>query len=339
MLVRRRWCVSGLLSLLLLSMPAMAHKLAPSLLLLQQLSGGEFAVSWKTPLADLAASGLQPMLPTQCRRVGGLSSEVIATGIKYSWKVECSDDLHGQRFAVNGLADNGSSALVMIEWGDDSRAQGILGGDKSLWTVPGRQQLTGVLRQYAGLGVAHILSGVDHLLFVLGLLLLVSNRRLLVATITAFTLGHSVTLALTVLGYVSYPVAVIEFTIAISILFIAIELTRSADERRWLRRRPWLVAMGFGLLHGFGFAGALQEIGLPANHIPTALLAFNMGIETGQLLFVGALLLCRWGWARLSLPGWQGFYWGPVYLLGTLSVCWSLERGLTALQETLVWLL
>jgi len=177
------------------------------------------------------------------------------------------------------------------------------------------------------LGVSHIIGGVDHLLLVLGLLLLVQDRRRLIWTITAFTLGHSATLALATLGVLRYPVDLVEFLIALSIFVVAVELTRENTERHWLRHRPWLAAVLFGLLHGMGFAGALREVGLPANEIPLALLAFNIGIELGQLLFVAVVLSAAWLWRRWRLTHWPELEWVPVYAIGVLSAYWCLERG------------
>ncbi|MFM7785735.1 MAG: HupE/UreJ family protein, partial [Gammaproteobacteria bacterium] len=150
-------------------------------------------------------------------------------------------------------------------------------------------------------------------------------------TITAFTAGHSVTLALATLGLLRYPVDFIEFLIATSIFVIAVELARGADERHWLRRRPWAAAGLFGLLHGMGFAGALREVGLPAHEIPLALLTFNIGIEVGQLLFVALVLgfMALWRGSRFAAT--PGVAWVPVYVIGVLSAYWCIERGLATL--------
>jgi hypothetical protein len=153
-------------------------------------------------------------------------------------------------------------------------------------------------------------------------------------TITAFTLGHSVTLALATLGVLRYPVELVEFAIAASIFVIAVELTREHTDRHFLRRRPWAVAAGFGLLHGMGFAGALQEVGLPAHEIPLALLTFNIGIELGQLVFIACALCGAWLWRRLPVPARPAFEWAPVYLIGILSIYWCIERGLASLAAS-----
>jgi hydrogenase/urease accessory protein HupE len=179
------------------------------------------------------------------------------------------------------------------------------------------------------LGVEHILLGIDHLLFVLALLMIVAGWRKLVATVTAFTLAHSITLAAATLGWVHVPQAPVEAVIALSILFVAAEIVHWKQGRPGItRRKPWLVAFTFGLLHGFGFAGALTEIGLPEHAIPLALLFFNLGVEAGQLLFIGAVFAA---WAVLSRIPWpervlEQAWRVPVYVIGALAGFWTIER-------------
>jgi hydrogenase/urease accessory protein HupE len=176
------------------------------------------------------------------------------------------------------------------------------------------------------LGVAHILSGPDHLLFVFGLLLLVPSLRLLAETITAFTIGHSLTLSAAVLHVASVPSRPIEVLIALSVLVLAVELASPGDRSTWLRRRPWLMAGAFGLLHGFGFAGALTEAGLPAADVPLALASFNVGIECGQLMFVAVVVAARVIVTRWA-PGVAARAMRPaVYAMGITAAFWSFER-------------
>jgi hypothetical protein len=184
-----------------------------------------------------------------------------------------------------------------------------------------------VVRGYALLGVEHILTGWDHLLFVLGLVLLVGPGRMLLWTVTAFTAGHSITLALASLGLVNVPQGATEAAIALSIYLLAVELVRSSGGRvTFMQRAPWLVAGGFGLLHGLGFAGALAAVGLPQGEIPLALFAFNVGIELGQLAFVGTILagMAALGRLRVTWPTWVSP--APAYAIGALAIYWFLER-------------
>jgi len=192
--------------------------------------------------------------------------------------------------------------------------------------VPARADRWQVVRSYVALGIEHIASGPDHLLFVFGLLLLVPSLWLLVETITAFTIGHSLTLTAAVLGIARVPSRPIEVLIAVSVLVLAVELTGAPDRTTWLRRRPWLIAGAFGLLHGFGFAGALTEAGLPDGDVPIALAAFNVGIECGQLLFI-ALVLGAGAMVRRWRPRLATLALRPaVYAMGILAAFWSFER-------------
>jgi len=213
----------------------------------------------------------------------------------------------------------------------------VLGSDHPTIVVAGEPSRLDVLRDYARLGIEHIATGIDHLLFVFGLLLLTGGTRQLLATITAFTLGHSVTLALAALQIVTVPQAPVEVVIAVTIYILAVELARDVGPKdTMLRRRPWAMAFSFGLLHGLGFAGALREAGLPANDVPLALLSFNVGIEIGQLAFVATVLtlFALAGSFVRRLPAGAGASeqptWlrrVPVYVMGTASAYWIFARA------------
>jgi hydrogenase/urease accessory protein HupE len=203
----------------------------------------------------------------------------------------------------------------------------ILKPASSAFSVAGTQSGWQVFNAYMVLGIEHILFGIDHLLFVLGLLLLVRGVSLLVQTITAFTLAHSLTLAIAALGFVNVPQAPVEAVIALSILFLATELIKQRQGREGLAEKyPWLVALSFGLLHGFGFAGALAEVGLPQTAIPLALFSFNVGVEIGQLLFVAVALSVIWllKRVRVAWPAWAEFV--PAYGIGSMAAFWCIQR-------------
>jgi hydrogenase/urease accessory protein HupE len=312
--------------LVMAAAPATAHRLAPSLLELRELGAGRVSVHWRTPLLQPSGVDLRPRLPDHCERATGVSVERDATGASVRWSEECgAPGLVGARIGIAGLAESRTAALVRVELADGRRVQAVLDGERATLTIEARARPLAVLKDYVGLGLGHILTGPDHLLFVLGLVLLVSGGRALILTVTAFTAGHSATLSLAVLGFVSFPTRPIEIGIAASILVLAVELTREGAASR-LRRSPWLMALGFGLLHGLGFAGALAEAGLPGDEIPLALLGFNVGIELGQLLFVAAVLVVR---AALRPLLWAGPRWlahVPVYAIGSLGAFWCFER-------------
>jgi hydrogenase/urease accessory protein HupE len=260
---------------------------------------------------------------------------VLATSdasVRTRWTLHCPGGLRGERVGVAGLGAAGIDALLRVEWADGRTLQRVLRAGGDSLEIPEHETRAAVLHAYGTLGVEHIADGLDHLAFVLGLLLLVGGGRRLVATVTAFTVGHSVTLSLATLGWIAWPVGLVEMAIAASIFLLATELAREESSRTWLRRWPWIVAGAFGLLHGLGFAGALAELGLPEGEIPAALLAFNLGIEAGQLVFVGAALAARSALRRLAAIGdAAGDGWllrrAPSYAIGTLAAFWLLERG------------
>jgi hydrogenase/urease accessory protein HupE len=314
---------------LVLASPAAGHRLAPSLLELHEQGDGLVAVRWKTPLQRPVGSEIEPVLPAHCKSRGDPTATPDATSLTLRWSVRCGErGLVGSEVGVRGLETSGTNALVRISLADGRSVRVVLHADSPTLSVPERQGRGEVALDYAGLGVDHILTGLDHLLFVLGLVLLVRGRRLLIYTITSFTLGHSVTLSLAALGFVRFPQAPIEVVIAATIAILAAELARGAQaEPTPMRRFPWVMAFGFGLLHGLGFAGALAEIGLPDGEIPLALLSFNLGIEAGQLVFVAAVLAVR-ALARPAMeraPVWLVRV--PVYGMGGLAVFWVLDRS------------
>ena len=315
---------------ILASMPAevWAHPLAPALLDIRESEAGRADVSWKTSLLRIPGSNVQPVLPSSCR---ALTSPTLIEGtnsLTTRWSVSCEPrSLVGQRIGVDGLARAKIDALLRISLADGRVVQRVLRASKPFMTVPQRDGRFDVTRAYLGLGAEHILTGLDHLLFVFGLLLLVGGARHLIWTITAFTLGHSITLSLAILGFVNFPVRPIEVAIALSVFVLAVELARAETAGPSLMRRfPWAMALLFGLLHGLGFAGALREVGIPPEEIPLTLLSFNIGIELGQLLFVFAILAARsLLHARVSqVPVWAERL--PVYAMGSLAAFWCIER-------------
>ena len=300
-----------------------AHSFDPALLDVRERGGGVYDVVWKMP------AGLQRLTPVfgaACRQVGTLSGAGDEEG-PVVFRIDCGrGGLRGQTIGVAGLAHDPSDVLVRIEWGDGTTTTGVLRSGVERLTVPGTPSgapLGTVLRRYGALGVWHILTGLDHLAFVLGLLLLVRGWWRLIETISAFTLAHTVTLALAVLGLVHVPPAPVEAMIALSIVLVAVEALRPPDAPPTLAHRaPWVVAFLFGLMHGLGFAGALAELGLPPDHVPTALVAFNGGVEVGQLAFVAVMLLpIR---VLRGAPAWVQRL--PAHAIGAVAVAWTLER-------------
>ncbi|MEM8963898.1 MAG: HupE/UreJ family protein [Acidobacteriota bacterium] len=313
--------------LVLGAIPTAGHQFAPALLELEETSLTRVTVSWKQPTVKVRGSELRPVLPAACSGVGAPVIEREGTGMRARWEIDCPTGLNGTSVGVEGIASSRADVLLRVDLLDGRAMRHVLTADAPSYRIDGATGALDVLRDYGVLGVEHILVGWDHLLFVLALVLIVGWGRSLLFTITAFTLGHSITLGLASLGVVTVPQAPVEAAIAISIYVLAIELMLTWRGHTTLtRRRPWLVASAFGLLHGLGFAGALSEIGLPSGEIPLALFAFNLGIELGQLLFVGAVLLVTAAAMRLPVvwPRWSVAV--PAYGIGAMAVFWAIER-------------
>lgn len=328
-----------LMMILLLGMGATqgvnAHRFAPSLLKVQEVAPQTYNVVWKTPAQGVSNVQLQPVLPASCDVSNASEPQLEDTGVVVSWQLQCTalgaDGLVGEKLGVSGLGANQASAMVMVSLLDGRRYQQVLNAEQGEFVIPAQSTTGDVAGDYTGLGAEHIWGGLDHLLFVFGLLLLVGGGSRLLWTITAFTVGHSITLSLVTLGFFDFPVALVEFAIAVSIFVLAVELTR-VDRRDALWRNPWWLAGGFGLLHGMGFAGALAETGLPQDNVPLALLFFNVGIELGQIAFILAVMVVGYLLRRPLAPWRERLMPVPVYVLGILSAMWCIERGLAALM-------
>lgn len=325
---------------------AVAHPLAPSLLeLVENADDGITTVRWKLPPAGMPGAVLEGRFPDSCTPLEAPAIQRSRSGIVRTWRMACQGGLVGGELAVAGLAESKSTVVLRVSLRDGRELTSVLRSDAPSWVVPDREAPKLVATSYVTLGSEHILSGLDHLLFLVGVLLLVKGARRLFATITMFTLGHTLTLALTALDWVSVPQQPVEVLIAASICVLAVELARSSTHGNTsssiLARHPWPVALAFGLLHGFGFAGALSEIGLPAGQIPLALFSFNLGIEIGQLAFVGVALGAamlvravtrrRPGAAAARARRRPLVNLAAAYALGVLSVYWMLDRGTGAL--------
>jgi len=315
-----------------LAAPARAHQFAPALLEIEELPAGEAAVKWKQPAVRVQGSQLRPVLPVECVGIGDPVVRKEGTGIGARWKMRCPGGLTGKSVGVEGIAGSQADVLLRVTLRDGRRLRHVLKAETPSFRIDADSSRAGVVKDYATLGVRHILLGWDHLLFVLALVLLIGWGRSLAWTITAFTAGHSVTLALASLGAVHVPQPPIEAAIALSIYFLAVELTSVRKGTPTLTQRaPWAVAAGFGLLHGLGFAGALAEVGLPTAEIPLALFSFNLGIELGQLAFVGAVLLAAAALRGLSVA-WPRWAKAAVpYGIGTMATFWFLQRALSLL--------
>ncbi len=320
----------------LLAPAAHAHEVRPGYLEVRQIDNEIFDVLWKVPANGEYRLRLHARLPERCN--GAPTQGTFAGGAFVErWRASCPGGLVGRTIYIDGLSATRTDVLARIEWQDGTTQAARLTPENTEFEVAAAPNALEVAKTYFVLGVEHILLGIDHLLFVLGLLFLVGNWKRLVATVTAFTVAHSITLAAATLGLVHVAQAPVEAAIALSIMFVAAEIIHGAHgQPRLATHAPWLVAFVFGLLHGFGFAGALREIGLPQKDVPLALLFFNVGVEVGQLLFVVAVVavfsiltrLLRQQGSRDHGP-WrsESLIRMPVaYAIGSVAAFWTVQR-------------
>jgi hypothetical protein len=308
-----------LLLLLLCFAPHLqAHEVRPGYLELTENSGGDLRILWRQPIAGVYAVPLLPTISTGWLQSEPYSSSRTDTSYVREWRIPAPHaELAGASVEVQGLERTITDVLLRVVYANGTEFTQLLNATK-----PGLP-----IRQYLELGFTHIWSGIDHLLYICGLVLLVRDTRSLVKTITGFTVAHSITLGAAALGYVNVAAAPVEATIALSIAYVAAEVVNARQGRASLvRRAPWVMAFGFGLLHGLGFAGALSEVGLPAHAIPLALLLFNIGIEIGQLTFVALLLLSAGALWRMAPGLVSRLSWAPPHVIGSLACFWLIER-------------
>ena len=327
----------GCLAAVLFPSALTAHEVRPAYLQLTEVSAGRFEVLWKQPLQpsgdpDLALRlPLEPRFPARCTVTGRVVPEVTESVLLERWVMTCADGgLLGTELEIGGLPRTLTDVLLRVRWLDGAAIDHLLRPDAPRVLLT--HEATGGLGvpAYLRLGVEHLLFGFDHILFVVGLTFFVRRPRQLVQVVTAFTVAHSITLALSTLGVLTLSQRPVEAVIALSILFLAVELTRGANtESSLMRRWPWSIAFGFGLLHGFGFAGALSEIGLPEQARALALFLFNLGVEIGQLVVVGTLLALLWllRVSRVQLSAFAAQL--PIYTMGVVSAYWFIDRVLS----------
>jgi hypothetical protein len=324
----------ALLGAIVCAAPALAHRLSPAFFGLAETAPNVFTVQWKVSISGGLAAVLEPQVPDGCSIANGVRTYTLDDVRLQHAVLECQSGLAGKKFTVNGLAQTQTDVLLRVDYLDGSSSNQRLTPDGPVVTIPQQPSAFEVVRTYTVLGIEHILLGIDHLLFVLALLLLVNGVGRLVATVTAFTVAHSITLGAATLGFVHVPSAPVEAIIALSILFLASELARRRavatgvgdDAANFTARFPWIVAFSFGLLHGFGFAGALSEVGVPEQAVPLALLFFNVGVELGQLLFIAAVFGFAWLVRLTAVRVPQVWQRAVAYGIGSVAAFWAIER-------------
>jgi len=326
-----RWIVWRLAFLLLAactawSVPASAHEVRPAYMQLREIAPDRYDVLWKVPRTDTTVLDVTPRFGPGFLLVETGNEAIVNGFVVYHYRLTGDRPLPGTRLEIAGLDQTAIDALAEIELKDGRHYSYLLQPTDPAVTIERDPTFWTVAKTYVRLGIEHIWLGFDHLLFVLALIIITRGALRIVKTITAFTLAHSITLSLATLGLVHVPGPPVEATIALSIVFLALEILRTLEGKETLTsRKPWLVALVFGLLHGLGFAGALADFGLPQSAIPLALGSFNVGVELGQLAFVFAVL----GLMRLLAmrPNWPmpARRLAP-YAIGSISMFWVFER-------------
>lgn len=323
----RRWRNFTVVVVMLAGQALLAHEVRPAYLELRQTDAKSYAVLWKVPAVGDMRLSIHPRFPENCKPAGDIATYRASDSYTERLSLACPGGLNGGTIAIDGLAATMTDVLVRIERTDGSSQVARLTQSVPALVVETSPGVLEVARVYSVLGVEHILSGVDHLLFVLALIIITRGGWKLAKTVTAFTLSHSITLTAATLGFVHVPQRPVEAVIALSIVFVAAEILRM---RRGIKSitisAPWMVAFSFGLIHGLGFAGGLSDAGLPVAHIPTALLFFSLGVESGHFLFIGVVLslLAIAARVRMPLPRWAELV--PPYAIGTVAMFWVIQR-------------
>jgi HupE / UreJ protein len=306
---------------------ARAHESRPGYLGITETAPGRYDVLWRTPILSGMRLPLALRFPTEIETVTPPSVQELTDSLVERRVIAAPGGLAGRRIEILGLEATIIDVLVRVQLRDGTSSTVLVRSSKPWVEVATRRGRFDAALEFVGHGVQHIALGVDHLLFVLGLLLIVRNRWMLLKTVTAFTVAHSITLALATLGYASPPILWLNAAIALSILFLGPEIVRVWRGQTSLTiRRPWLVAFLFGLLHGFGFASALTGSGLPRSELPLALLTFNVGVELGQVAFIVLVVGLEGAFRRLEIrwPGWAQAL--PGYAVGSLGAFWTIQR-------------
>jgi hydrogenase/urease accessory protein HupE len=314
--------------LLLVVSVASAHEARPAYLEIKETAPGLFSVLWRTPVLAGMRLPVALKLPDDVKNLREPSVQELADSfVERRWIDAGANGLAGKRIDFPGLQLTITDVIVRVEMLDGRKWTTIAHPSRPWIEFAASQTWVGVAGTYIVQGIRHILFGADHLLFVLGLLLIVKDRWMLLKTVSAFTVAHSITLAIATLGYANAPAVPLNAGIALSILFLGPEIVRTwRGETSFTIRHPWVVAFAFGLLHGFGFASALTSAGLPRTELPLALLSFNVGVEIGQVGFILLVLLLERSFRVLEIywPRWMQAL--PGYTVGSLGAFWTVQR-------------
>ena len=332
-IAQRTWRRAGIALLALLCLlgawpAARAHEARPCYLEIKETAPGRYDLLWRTPVLAGMRLPVLLKLPDDVKNLKEPQVQELADSLLERRSIDAGPQgLAGRRIEFPGLQFTITDVLVRVQKLDGTTVQSIVRPSQAWLDIAAAQSGWQVALTYGVEGIRHILFGADHLLFVLGLLLIVQSRWMLLKTVTAFTVAHSITLAIATLGYAEVPALPLNAAIALSILFLGPEVVRAwRGETSFTIRHPWVVAFAFGLLHGFGFATALTSAGLPRSDLPLALLSFNVGVEVGQLGFVALVLALVQSFRvlRIHWPRWVQLL--PGYTVGVLGALWTFQR-------------
>jgi len=323
--------ITSLLLIFLWSTFSTADEIKLSYLEIKEIKSQHYSVLLKLSSKDNQKLPIKVLMPKECSLTLPKTSQLLNNTYVDRSQIKCNEGLTDKTLFIEGLKSTGTDLLLRLELLSGASHSQLLNPSKSSYRVPKDASSWQIVQTYTWLGITHILLGFDHLLFVFALLLIVKNMRRLLWTVTAFTLAHSLTMAIATLGIVHLPQAPVEAIIALSILFLAMEIIHEKQGKIGLTSRyPWIIAFIFGLLHGFGFAGALAEIGLPQQAITLALVFFNIGVELGQLMFVATIVFIVIILQRLTYPALLNkLQTTVVYMIGGVSAFWLIERTLS----------
>ena len=323
--------IRSLLLIFLLSLFSLADEIKLSYLEIKESKSHHYTVLLKLPVKEDKKLPIHLILPESCKSVTPKMSYLVNGAYVDNWEMKCNEGLVGQILRFEGLKKTSTDALLRLEFINGISQSTLLTPSNQSYIIPKEASSYEIIQTYTWLGITHILLGFDHLLFVFALLLIVKNMRRLLWTVTAFTLAHSLTMVVATLGIVHIPQAPVEAIIALSILFLSMEIIHEKQGKVGLTSRfPWVIAFIFGLLHGFGFAGALAEIGLPQQSITLALIFFNIGVELGQVMFVATVVFIAVMLQRLKyLTLLNKLQTTIVYTMGGVSSFWLIERTLS----------
>ncbi len=323
--------ITSLLLIFLYCTFSMADEIKLSYLEIKESKSQHYSVLLKLSSKDDQKLPIDMLMPKECSLTMPKTSHLVNGTYLDRWQMKCNEGLADKTLFIEGLKSTGTDLLLRLELLSGVSHSKLLSPSTSSYRVPKDASSWQIVQTYTWLGITHILLGFDHLLFVFALLLIVKNMRRLLWTITAFTLAHSLTMVVATLGIVHLPSAPVEAVIALSIIFLAMEIIHEKQGKIGLTSRyPWIIAFIFGLLHGFGFAGALAEIGLPQQAITLALIFFNIGVELGQLMFVATIVFIVVILQRLTYPAvLNKLQTVVVYMIGGISSFWLIERTLS----------